>query len=674
MLHQPGQSAGSFAPALRRRARKALAAMVAASLVFVALLPRARASDDCLNDPTFGRDGKVFTNFFFDQGLGSSDAAKAVAVQPDGKIVVAGYSSDAFALARYNANGSLDQSFGSGGKVRHDFTAQYVEYATAVAIQPDGKIVVAGTLIQTGYDFGLLRYNSNGSPDDGSVNDSTPGDSFGHAGQVITNFQSASYDFGMAMVLQPDGKIIVAGGVNLDLSNNSLGYQFALARYNSNGVLDQSFGTGGKVVKRIKDSCSSYANAVALQTDGKIVAGGNTLCPDNNDDFALARYNTNGSPDDGLAHDSTPADSFGTEGKVTTDFYFGHDEASGIVIQPDGKIVLAGTVQILDGSSDLDFGMARYNTDGSVDESFGGGWVVTDFLGDDDIAHGLAVQSNGKLVVAGSASRSPWRLDFALARYTSEGFLDNTFGDDGLVITNILFYDEASAVAIQPDGKIVAAGRTLSNYAAHSYEIALVRYLADGTIPEPKLSSLTLTSNKISGCDGSLIGTLMLCSPAPLGGLTVQLSDNLASASVPQSVIVPEGATYVSFDIATTTTSTIQSGSIVARLGATVRSAPLVIQPAGVLYVSINPRSVTGPRQAVGTVVLSCPAPAGGVNVQVSSDKPAIASPTVSSFTIAAGAQSKTFRISTTDVSSIRRATIKATANGVSKSAVLIVQ
>jgi len=212
--------------------------------------------------------------------FGGSDYGFSVALQPDGKIVVAGYAGGDFALARYNSDGALDTSFGSGGKVTTDFGGSYHPDGFSVALQPDGKIVVAG---YAGGDFALARYNSDGALDT----------SFGSGGKVTTDFGGS--DAGYSVALQPDGKIVVAGYAGLD---------FALARYNSDGALDTSFGTGGKVTTDFSGG-RDVGYSVALQPDGKIVVAGYAGV-----DFALARYNSDGALDT----------SFGSGGKVTTDF------------------------------------------------------------------------------------------------------------------------------------------------------------------------------------------------------------------------------------------------------------------------------------------------------------------------------------------------------------------
>ena len=223
-------------------------------------------------DPTFGSAGKVTTDF-----AGGSDLAFGVALQPDGKIVAAGTATRGatifsdFALARYNPDGSLDATFGSGGKVTTDFTGNF-DQANAVALQPNGKIVAAGSTGDgTSHDFALARYNPDGSLDA----------TFGSGGKVITDFTGGS-DQAFGVALQPNGKIVAAG-----TAHTGTILEFALVRYKKHGGLDPSFGSGGKVTTDFTGS-NDVAGGVALQPDRKIVAVGHAGTA--NSDFALARY------------------------------------------------------------------------------------------------------------------------------------------------------------------------------------------------------------------------------------------------------------------------------------------------------------------------------------------------------------------------------------------------
>ena len=239
-----------------------------------------------------------------------------------------------------------------------------------------------------------------------------------------------------------------------------------MARLNSDGTLDASFGANGKVRTGFASGLYS-ATAVAIQADGKIVAVGGEYESRSHSRFALARYNSDGTLDA----------SFGGDGKVTTDFSAGWDGAKGVAIQADGKIVVAGT------AGRTKFALARYSSDGTLDRTFGvNGKVRTDFTSGFDSAYGVAIQADGRIVVVGQAGSYYQQRDtkFALARYNSDGTLDATFGSDGKVMTRFTSgYESATGVAIQADGKIVAAGTAGQNF---DNRFALARYSSDGTL------------------------------------------------------------------------------------------------------------------------------------------------------------------------------------------------
>jgi uncharacterized delta-60 repeat protein len=403
-----------------------------------------------VNDaPTFlSGDGIVTT------AIGTShDIATSVTIQPDGMIVVAGValigSTDDFALARYNADGSLDTSFGTGGKVTTAIGTN-TDMGYSVTIQADGKIVVAGIAVIDGSpDFALVRYNANGSLDT----------SFGTGGMVTTAIVTG-INKGYSVTVQPDGKIVVGGHVYIGST-----YDFALVRYNANGTLDTSFGTGGKVTTAIVTAWD-IGNSVTIQPDGKILVAGQATIG-STQDFAMVRYNANGTLDT----------SFGTGGKVTTDIGTSHDQGKSVTIQPDGKIVVAGQARF--GSND-DFALVRYNADGSLDTSFGTGGKVTTAIGTAwDSGYSVTLQPDGKIVVAGIAYIGS-TYDFALVRYNADGSLDTSFGTGGKVTTAIgTSNDQGWSVTIQADGKIVVAGlATIGS----TQDIAVVRYNADGSL------------------------------------------------------------------------------------------------------------------------------------------------------------------------------------------------
>ena len=335
-------------------------------------------------DPSFGGDGKVTTAFAGDAG------ANAVVVQ-DGKLVAAGFGpagpTTDFALARYRRDGSLDRTFGTGGRVLTDFGGG--EQATALVVQADGKLVAAG-LMNDGTadaDFAVARYRPNGTLDP----------SFGTGGRVVTDL--GAYDVAHALVVQ-DGKLVAAG---LTFTGEFATGNFALARYRQDGTLDPSFGSGGKVTT---DFAGSFDEAHALVVqDGKLVAGG-TAFTGTTSDFALARYRQDGTLDP----------TFGTGGKVTTDVSrgaFGGDDLISALAVQDGKLVAAGFAF----PGTFDFALARYRQGGALDATFGtGGTVTTDFARGEDRAEALVVQ-DGKLVAAGSTNSASGGQRFALARY-----------------------------------------------------------------------------------------------------------------------------------------------------------------------------------------------------------------------------------------------------------------
>jgi len=399
--------------------------------------------------------------------IGIHDYANSGALQPDGKIVVAGGTYDGsnfdIALVRYNSDGSLDTTFSGDGKLT---TAIGIDAAAScVALQPDGKIVVAGyTFNGSTDDFVVVRYNSDGSLDS----------SFAGTGIVITNFGN-SHDVGYGIALQPDGKIVVAGTSGSSLYSSF----FALARYNINGSLDTTFSGDGLVTTQIGFE-DDWGYSVALQPDGKILVAGDSWYGDGYH-FTLARYNSNGSLDT----------AFSDDGKLTTDI--GLDSSSySIVLQPDGKIVVAGDS---DSGINYDFAIARYNSDGYLDTTFSGNGIVTTQIGSQhDWGYSVALQSNGKIVVVGDTEKSSgtFGYDFAVVRYNSDGSLDETFSDDGKLTTAIGISASAYSVVSQPDGKIVVVGD--SNNGSDD-DFAVARYNLDGSLdssfsPPPLLAGL----------------------------------------------------------------------------------------------------------------------------------------------------------------------------------------
>ncbi|HXE98708.1 MAG TPA: hypothetical protein VN458_00005 [Solirubrobacterales bacterium] len=389
---------------------------VMASLVFSAAA-MAAAGDP---DPTFSGDGKLRTDF----GSGASSAQAAVR-QRDGKIVAVGEADGNFLVARYKLDGSLDPSFSGDGRVQTNFGAS--DGANDVVLQGNTIVVVGGTGDQEAHfgAFALARYNPNGSLET----------SFSGDGKQTTDFGVGCCDQANGVDIQANGRIVAVG---------TPGAGFALARYDFNGSLDPNFSGDGKQTT----SLGGVANGVAIQRDGRIVAVGG-----GGGDFELARYNPNGLLDP----------SFSGDGTQTTDFGE-FDLARGVALQ-SGKIVAVG------GAGD-DFGLARYNIDGSLDSSFSrDGRQTTDFLfGAGDSGSDVAIQANGRIVAVGLASGGATGQDFGLARYDPNGSLDTSFSADGRKRTSFGAFDIANGVALQGDGRIVAVGDG-------NGEFALARYL-----------------------------------------------------------------------------------------------------------------------------------------------------------------------------------------------------
>ncbi|CAN5739445.1 hypothetical protein BH10BAC2_BH10BAC2_35280 [soil metagenome] len=433
-------------------------------------------------DITFSRDGKVTTAT---NGSTRSSYGRSVAIQSNGKIVVAGYETTAslinrFVVVRYNSPGSIDKTFGGNGIVATNFANS--AQANSIAIQNwDQKIVVAG---YSGNNFAIVRYKPNGTPDS----------TFGVNGIVTTSFANSATGQSVA-INQLNHSIVVAGSSNGN---------FVAARYSATGKLDRTFSGDGKTSIYFGDfegSSIDECYSAAIQSDGKILLAGSA-----GNNFALARLKTNGTPDSTFGVEDPNIFSKvlikEVDGRVITSFGLTAKGYS-VAIQPNGKIVVAGynKFSIFSGG---DFAVARYNSNGSPDSSFSeDGKVTTGFEpGYDDHGASVAIEGTGKIVVAGY-TRSPDDsiVDFAVLRYTSTGILDNTFSRDGKVTTSFSFGsdDYGASVAIESSGKIVVAGN--STGADNLSRFAVARYLGNTVL------SLQTDTNEISGLNKVNTGT-----------------------------------------------------------------------------------------------------------------------------------------------------------------------
>lgn len=411
-------------------------------------------------DSTFSQDGKATT-------FGLLNTATSMAIDPrSGKIVVAGSGEEGgrqmIALARYDVDGSLDTSFGNGGKrLVLPFSIGSSVNRIQVAIDRNGKIVVAAAAFNgADDDFGVARFNANGSLDT----------TFGRLGQQTTSF---GRDIDVASVaIDANGKIVVAGTLRTDS-----GRDFAMVRYLANGSLDTTFGNSGKQTTSFGDLSDDEAADLAIAPNGQIIVVGTTFSGSNTD-FALAKYNTNGSIDT----------SFGESGRVTADFFGNDDHATSVVIDANGKIVVVG-----DATAALN--VARYNADGSLDSNFaGGGQLQT--IGFSPLSRSsgtegasVAIDQSGRIVIAGTAfvdTGPGFRVDFGVARYNADGTPDFSFGDFGHQTTDFgdgTRTDIAAGIAIDGNGNIVVAGWTDGGNPGEptfgtGYGFAVARYLS----------------------------------------------------------------------------------------------------------------------------------------------------------------------------------------------------
>lgn len=457
-----------------------------------------RYNTDGVLDSSFGKNGLVTTDF------GNTDERANAIVLQGNKIIVGGYTykfADVnyydFLLARYNADGTLDSSFGKNGEVATDFSDSY-DVANAVALQ-GGKIILSGyseNAVGFYYDFALVRYTTNGKIDS----------SFGKNGKVRTDFNN-SYDNAYAMILQGD-KILLAGNSTADI---------ALARYAPDGTLDSTFGNNGKVLTDFNGN-EDHAYSIALYRDNIIVAG-STFYYVNGfpSDFAITRYTANGKLagkrtgyfpvtrtfftssttqgnkiiaagyafDDSHDNDfliarhnpdGKPDSNFGTNGVVTTDFNNLDDRANSIVLQGNKIIVGGYSGDIFNG---YDFVLARYTAKGVLDSTFGNNGKTTVFTNSNDRSNAILLQGSKILITAFAFNQENFTTDFALVRYTANGRLDSTFGKNGMVTTDFgNSYDRASSIALQ--GNKIIVGGSSDNFGNSNF--ALARYTANGRL------------------------------------------------------------------------------------------------------------------------------------------------------------------------------------------------
>jgi uncharacterized delta-60 repeat protein len=410
-------------------------------------------------DLTFGNNGIVNTM------IGSDSRCNAITIDNNGKILAGGTSkigtNYVFSLTRYKYTGILDTSFGLNGIITIPLAGGN-DVANSITIQSDGKILLAGySAIGTFSYFSLIRVDSSGNLDT----------MFGNNGKVITSV-GINQDQANSIQIQSDGKILVAG-----FSSNGLSKDFALVRYNSDGEIDSTFDYDGKVITNFS-VYDDIGNSIAIQSDGKILVAGASEFSGNLPKIALTRYNSNGSLDS----------LFGVNGKATATIGSYANCANSVLIQTDGKIVISGYTNF--GLGPL-YALIRFNTNGSLDSTFNMNGVV---IGGSlySINNSIAEQLDHKLLVAGWSDTTNLSLQhvFTIYRYNANGIIDSSFGINGKTTTVIGNNSNILSIALQTNGKIVAAGWGLNGSIA---QYSLARYNNDSSLCLPFFISDTFT-------------------------------------------------------------------------------------------------------------------------------------------------------------------------------------
>ncbi len=408
-------------------------------------------------DPTFGAAGRVV----------GANPGSAVALQADGKIVVASRLFGAAKLTRYLTNGALDTSFGTGGYVDVPLGGGTNDALNKLIVQPDGRILASGIHFNDARsdDFVVFRFNADGSPDS----------TFGANGKVLTDFGINNQDRARDMLLQPDGRIVLAGTEAHATGGAYAEVNFGAVRYNADGTLDAGFGTGGlAVIGLANHAINGYA--AVLQSDGAIVIAGQAR-PNTGSyqDTAIARLLPNGAVDT----------AYGMSGIRRVNLSSGNDDyATDAVLMPDGKVVLS----LFHGPNGTrDFTLARFTSTGELDASFNGTGLRSSSLGAaNDVARHLALDASGKIIAAGDSADTIYQNggDFAIARFNADGSLDSTFGYNGAIKVDFYGADDSvdGGIALQPDGNIVAVGVAVSGTVP---QFGMVRVLPAGRTNGP---------------------------------------------------------------------------------------------------------------------------------------------------------------------------------------------
>lgn len=400
-------------------------------------------------DTSFNHTGKVTTNIQL-----TPDYAWSVLEQPDGKILVGGkagaFLGSDYAVVRYHHDGRIDSSFGIDGKSIHDISGSSDQEGTLL-LQDDGKIIIGGYSFHVGFaahtDFivSMVRLLPNGELDT----------LFADKGKIKTKISFGALAL-TSLLLQPDGKILSGGYAQMD--NND--WEFIIVRYDTMGFKDTTFGNGGIAVADF-DSSLDIGYSIALQADGKIIMAGAVSADSTLADFALMRFNTDGSIDS----------TFGTDGRTRTDFGDSNEEPFYVTVLTNGKILTCGYT---DAKGDKDFALAQYTSNGILDNTFGNnGITVTGFGRSIEHGYKISIQDDGRIVATGYSNNNLNKFDFAIARYHEDGTLDASFGSQGTFLFNFnQSIDFGYGNTLQNDGKLLAVGTSDEDF-------AIARFITD---------------------------------------------------------------------------------------------------------------------------------------------------------------------------------------------------
>ena len=504
------------------------------------------------------------------------------------------------------AIGGLDSGFGSDGVVRD---ATGLSTTTAVAQQTDGKTLAVGAVDMPNgtVAFGISRFNADGSLDTTYGQTTANGVTTPGTGTVITPF--GGDDTPIALIIQPDGKALVAG--TSVAAGGSGASQFALARYNPDGSLDTTFGNGGRVLTSFggpspgapagsPPASADVAEAMLLLSNGQIIVAGHSNAG-GTQEFALAQYNANGTPDT----------TYGNNGRVLTGFLGGADSANAIAFDPHNGDIMASGSAANPTTGQVEFAVAAYRPNGALDPTFGqGGKVLTSINGQDDESYGVAVNPLGFVAAtgatyvtspAGTASSS-----VATVMYTPAGTPDRHFGGRGIVTTNLSQPGVANQIEFNANGSVLVAGGTvasLSNVDASDIEVALVQYTASGALDTTFASGKPLILN-FSGTTSDAAHSPVATAPIVGGSTSSAAEAALGLLSQQHAIVQAYGELVVVADSGSET-----AVAEVVSTGASLADAVRTTGPSSVITGTKGSANVTvtnsGDQAATGTLTVT---------------------------------------------------------------------